>query len=212
MSADETMTPEKKWKAGPITVDGQFKFLIACIRHGVNGKIDWEEVAKECSIVTKGAAAKRYERLMKAHDISPQAPREASTASPKRQTGKAKETKPTTMKRKAAESDAAEDNEAPASGTKKKFKKNPMSEEMVIKSEEDKEESSGGSSPPQLDGPSDGAVDIDYGRTDFTSTGRQTKVLPFEIENLSSLDKFLEFQRRTPSSYFRPQEDVNLVD
>lgn len=116
------------------------------------------------------------------------------------------------MKRKAAESDAAEDNEAVASGTKKKFKKNPMSEEMVIKSEEDKEESSGGSSPPQLDGPSDGAVDIDYGRTAFTSTGRQTKVLPFEIENLSSLDKFLEFQRRTPSSYFRLQENVSIVD
>lgn len=35
MSADETTSTEKKGKAG----DEQFKFLIACIRHGVNGKV-----------------------------------------------------------------------------------------------------------------------------------------------------------------------------
>ncbi|MCJ1478300.1 hypothetical protein MMC13_006977 [Lambiella insularis] len=49
--------------------DDQFKFLISCIRWSNNGKIDFTEVAKECSVVTKGAAAKRYERLMKAHGI-----------------------------------------------------------------------------------------------------------------------------------------------
>ncbi|CAO1602227.1 hypothetical protein XANCAGTX0491_005855 [Xanthoria calcicola] len=156
MSADETTSTEKKGKAG----DEQFKFLIACIRHGVNGKIDWEEVAKECSIVSKGAAAKRYERLMKAHDISPQAAREASTATPKLQTGKAKETKTTPKKRKAADSDATEDAGAPnsetfAAATKKKSKKTPMSEKTVIKAEEDKEGTSGGSLQPQLDGPPD---------------------------------------------------------
>ncbi|KAI9825231.1 MAG: hypothetical protein M1832_001265 [Thelocarpon impressellum] len=57
----------------------QFKFLISCIRHANNSKVDFAEVAKECGIVTKGAAntislcarAKRYERMMKAHGIAP---------------------------------------------------------------------------------------------------------------------------------------------
>lgn len=52
-----------------LDVDSQFKFLIVCIKHSTAGKIDFTEVAKECEIVSKGAAAKRYERLMKAHGI-----------------------------------------------------------------------------------------------------------------------------------------------
>ncbi|KAI1210580.1 uncharacterized protein F4807DRAFT_466961 [Annulohypoxylon truncatum] len=53
----------------PLDTDSQFKFLIACIKHSTAGKVDFNEVAKELSIITKGAAAKRYERLMKAHGI-----------------------------------------------------------------------------------------------------------------------------------------------
>ncbi|KAI1149615.1 hypothetical protein F4825DRAFT_464001 [Nemania diffusa] len=56
--------------AGPDT-DSQFRFLISCIRNSTAGKVDFEEVRKECDIISKGAAAKRYERLMKAHNISP---------------------------------------------------------------------------------------------------------------------------------------------
>ncbi|KAE8356631.1 hypothetical protein BDV28DRAFT_144956 [Aspergillus coremiiformis] len=48
-----------------ITDTEQLEFLLSCIRHSNNGKVDFEEVAKECDIVTKGAAAKRYERLVK---------------------------------------------------------------------------------------------------------------------------------------------------
>ncbi|KAI1084489.1 hypothetical protein F5B20DRAFT_568404 [Whalleya microplaca] len=55
----------------PLDTESQFKFLIACIKHSTAGKVDFGEVAKECEIVTKGAAAKRYERLMKAHGIAP---------------------------------------------------------------------------------------------------------------------------------------------
>ncbi|KAI0378363.1 hypothetical protein F5Y04DRAFT_283877 [Hypomontagnella monticulosa] len=51
-------------------IDSQFKFLIVCIKHSTGGRIDFVEVAKECDIVSKGAAAKRYERLMKAHGIT----------------------------------------------------------------------------------------------------------------------------------------------
>ncbi|KAI1780536.1 hypothetical protein F4818DRAFT_435739 [Hypoxylon cercidicola] len=53
-----------------LDTDSQFKFLIVCIKHSTAGRVDFVEVAKECDIVSKGAAAKRYERLMKAHGIT----------------------------------------------------------------------------------------------------------------------------------------------
>ncbi|KAL8920983.1 MAG: hypothetical protein Q9172_004270 [Xanthocarpia lactea] len=165
MSGDNTNATDKKVKAkaGALGVDDQFKFLIACIRHGVNGKINFEEVAKECSIVTKGAAAKRYERLMKAHDISlqgPPNPRDASAASPtKGKTGTAKDANAAAKKRKATESDAAptcdEDDEQPTPAAKKKAKKAPKAKDTVVKSEED--ESPEASPVPQHDGSFDDA-------------------------------------------------------
>ncbi|KAJ8132781.1 hypothetical protein O1611_g841 [Lasiodiplodia mahajangana] len=54
--------------AGPDT-EAQFRFLISCIRNSSGGKVDFEAVRLECNVVSKGAAAKRYERLMKAHNI-----------------------------------------------------------------------------------------------------------------------------------------------
>ncbi|KAK0740659.1 hypothetical protein B0T18DRAFT_431931 [Schizothecium vesticola] len=51
--------------------EAQFRFLISCIKHSVAGKVDFQAVATELEIVTKAAAAKRYERLLKAHDASP---------------------------------------------------------------------------------------------------------------------------------------------
>ncbi|KAK1832736.1 hypothetical protein QBC39DRAFT_433036 [Podospora conica] len=51
--------------------EAQFKFLISCIKHSVAGKVDFQAVATELEIVSKAAAAKRYERLLKAHDASP---------------------------------------------------------------------------------------------------------------------------------------------
>ncbi|ROW06428.1 hypothetical protein VMCG_04421 [Cytospora schulzeri] len=54
----------------PLDTEAQFKFLICCIKHTNAGKVDFGEVANELEIVSKGAAAKRYERLMKAHGIA----------------------------------------------------------------------------------------------------------------------------------------------
>ncbi|KAJ2979778.1 hypothetical protein NUW58_g7114 [Xylaria curta] len=54
---------------GNLDTEAQFRFLISCIRHSTAGKVDFEEVRKECDIISKGAAAKRYERLMKTHNI-----------------------------------------------------------------------------------------------------------------------------------------------
>ncbi|KAL8778063.1 MAG: hypothetical protein Q9213_007582 [Squamulea squamosa] len=159
MSGNETKATAKKGKAGTVAVGDQVKFLISCIHHGVNGKIDWGEVAKECSIVTKAAAAKRYERLLKANDVSahtPRNPKDAFVATTKRKTGTAKEANASAKKRKAIESDIAasddEDYEPITAGKMKKFKKDPETEAAVVKSEEGKEESPGASTVPQYDG------------------------------------------------------------
>ncbi|PGH18821.1 hypothetical protein AJ79_00234 [Helicocarpus griseus UAMH5409] len=54
-----------------VSSEEQLNFLLKCVKHSSNGKVDFTEVAKECNIVSKGAAAKRYERLMKANGINP---------------------------------------------------------------------------------------------------------------------------------------------
>ncbi|ODH27249.1 hypothetical protein ACO22_04246 [Paracoccidioides brasiliensis] len=54
-----------------VSSDEQLNFLLKCVKHSSNGKVDFAEVAAECNIVSKGAAAKRYERLMKANGINP---------------------------------------------------------------------------------------------------------------------------------------------
>ncbi|KAF3479820.1 uncharacterized protein GIQ15_06796 [Arthroderma uncinatum] len=46
-------------------------FLIKCIKHSNSGKVDFGAVAEECGIVTKGAAAKRYERILKGNGVHP---------------------------------------------------------------------------------------------------------------------------------------------
>ncbi|KAK1143419.1 hypothetical protein N8T08_006747 [Aspergillus melleus] len=63
----------------PTPAEGLVQFLLSCIRHSNNGKIDFEAVAGECNIVSKGAAAKRYERLLKANNINPSSGSLAST-------------------------------------------------------------------------------------------------------------------------------------
>ncbi|KAE9986233.1 hypothetical protein EG328_006236 [Venturia inaequalis] len=49
----------------PISADDTVKFLIACITCKEGDKIDFEKVAFECQIVSKAAASKRYERIVK---------------------------------------------------------------------------------------------------------------------------------------------------
>ncbi|PKX89758.1 uncharacterized protein P174DRAFT_378484 [Aspergillus novofumigatus IBT 16806] len=52
----------------PTNPDETVHFLLSCIRYSNSGKVDFNEVAKECNIVSRGAAAKRYERLLKAYN------------------------------------------------------------------------------------------------------------------------------------------------
>ncbi|TDZ37807.1 hypothetical protein C8035_v001118 [Colletotrichum spinosum] len=49
--------------------EGTVVFLVSCIRHSSGGKVDFESVSKECNIVSKAAAAKRFERVLKAHGM-----------------------------------------------------------------------------------------------------------------------------------------------
>ncbi|PHH65172.1 hypothetical protein CDD81_3303 [Ophiocordyceps australis] len=48
----------------------QVDFLVACIKHSNNGKPDFGAVAEELNIVSKAAAQKRYERMLKAHQVA----------------------------------------------------------------------------------------------------------------------------------------------
>ncbi|KAK0670061.1 hypothetical protein QBC41DRAFT_222705 [Cercophora samala] len=54
-----------------IDAEQHLKFLLSCIKHASAGKVNFDAVAQELGIVSKAAAAKRYERLLKAHDINP---------------------------------------------------------------------------------------------------------------------------------------------
>lgn len=142
MSEDNSKTsaPEKRGKLAS-SADEQLKFLLSCIRYSVNGKIDFGEVANECTIVSKGAAAKRYERLMKAHGIQPQSavsPRDASVASTKGKKAAAERKNNSAdkaaKKRKTIEADSAtnndEDDEEPSPLAKKSRVKKELKSEV----------------------------------------------------------------------------------
>ncbi|KAL2149485.1 hypothetical protein VTH82DRAFT_8136 [Thermothelomyces myriococcoides] len=117
--------------------EAQFKFLLCCIKHSAAGKINFENVAEELGIVSKAAAAKRYERLLKAHNISPSTPRKGAAS---------------------GDTDAAEDGEEPKTPASKKRKRagaakkdededdTPVKKERAVKDEPDakKEESEEG--------------------------------------------------------------------
>ncbi|PTB79227.1 hypothetical protein M440DRAFT_1436563 [Trichoderma longibrachiatum ATCC 18648] len=48
----------------------QVRFLVSCIGHTTNGRPDFTLVAQELGIVSKAAAQKRYERMLKANGVS----------------------------------------------------------------------------------------------------------------------------------------------
>ncbi|KAF4126439.1 hypothetical protein GMORB2_0175 [Geosmithia morbida] len=77
----------------------QVRFLVSCIRHTSNGRPEFAAVATELGIVSKGAAQKRYERMLKAHGVSNSKPAEPEPkyggetpkTSPRKRTAKAPE-------------------------------------------------------------------------------------------------------------------------
>ncbi|KAL7944407.1 hypothetical protein V8C42DRAFT_326707 [Trichoderma barbatum] len=52
----------------------QVRFLVSCIGHTTNGRPDFTLVAQELGIVSKAAAQKRYERMLKANGVNASKP------------------------------------------------------------------------------------------------------------------------------------------
>ncbi|KAI0856312.1 hypothetical protein F4860DRAFT_518930 [Xylaria cubensis] len=117
---------------GATDTESQFRFLISCIRHSTAGKVDFEEVRKECEIISKGAAAKRYERLMKAHNIAPGAiANGVKTEANEAKKPKAKPSK----KRKLEEVNEDEDDIDEPVKSEPKVKGEVKNEDAIVKSE-----------------------------------------------------------------------------
>ncbi|KAL2205301.1 hypothetical protein CC79DRAFT_1359296 [Sarocladium strictum] len=94
----------------------QVKFLVSCIGHTSNGRPDFQAVANELGIVSKAAAQKRYERMLKANGVTAKpASKDGSNSdekspktSPKRKSnGDAKPKRPAAKKVKAESSSPA---------------------------------------------------------------------------------------------------------
>ncbi|KAM0553871.1 hypothetical protein ACHAPJ_007217 [Fusarium lateritium] len=110
----------------------QVKFLVSCIGHTSNGRPDFQSVADELGIVSKAAAQKRYERMLKANGISrpgalvdsaPPAPTTPSKRKTKAEgAGSAKKRTPR-GKAKKEESDDEDDFKPKAAAKKGKVKK-----------------------------------------------------------------------------------------
>ncbi|KAI0974704.1 hypothetical protein F4678DRAFT_470087 [Xylaria arbuscula] len=113
-----------------LDTDSQFRFLIACIRHSSAGKVDFEEVRKECDIISKGAAAKRYERLMKAHGISTNGVKKEAKDS-----DNTKPAKPPVKKRKLNKVNEDEDDIDEPVKTERGIKGEVKNEDALVKSE-----------------------------------------------------------------------------
>ncbi|GIK02107.1 hypothetical protein Aspvir_006150 [Aspergillus viridinutans] len=134
----------------PTNPDETVQFLLSCIRYSNSGKVDFNEVAKECNIVSKAAAAKRYVRLIKAYneaankiETTPGSEPDAAGASPD---SSPKKTKPAKAgppnKTKAKQAGESESPSSPAKrkpagdSSKARAKKARVSKETVVESAE----------------------------------------------------------------------------
>ncbi|KXX81210.1 hypothetical protein MMYC01_201376 [Madurella mycetomatis] len=149
-----------------LDTEAQFKFLLCCIKHSTAGKVtpapfypsstathheqfqvNFNEVASELGIISKAAAAKRYERLLKSHDITVSTPRKSGkcAASGKgkdenENDSEPKEVKtPASRKRKRGQASTAakDDEDEDEYDTPVKNEKGTVKKEKGLKKEED---------------------------------------------------------------------------
>ncbi|KAK1761172.1 hypothetical protein QBC47DRAFT_397145 [Echria macrotheca] len=120
-----------------VDYESQFRFLLACIKHSANGKVNFTAVADELGIVSKAAAAKRYERLLKAHDILPSSlmgrGNEANGSAPATATPAPK--KANGRKRKAAAVEPEDDSESEEMNARAIKKEKAIKAEKGVKKE-----------------------------------------------------------------------------
>ncbi|KAF2430427.1 hypothetical protein EJ08DRAFT_660892 [Tothia fuscella] len=64
----------------PTSSEETVKFLIACIKNTESRKVDFQKVADQLDIVSKAAAAKRYERILKASEKTASEPTDHADA------------------------------------------------------------------------------------------------------------------------------------
>ncbi|EXJ61012.1 hypothetical protein A1O7_05165 [Cladophialophora yegresii CBS 114405] len=113
------------------TADDQLRFLLSCVKHSNNGRVDFVEVAKDCGVVSKGAAAKRYERLLKGNGVSPSAPNAAAAAA-------TSVAAPKPVKRRASEKSSSKKrkldrNDSPATeGDNKRLRPTPNANQETV--------------------------------------------------------------------------------
>ncbi|RSL55991.1 hypothetical protein CEP54_009091 [Fusarium duplospermum] len=127
----------------------QVKFLVSCIGHTSNGRPDFQAVADELAIVSKAAAQKRYERMLKAHGISRPgalAGGDSVPATPTKRKAKAEGAGSAKKKtaRGKAKKESDEDEEAEAK-PKPKAKRGKQSEKVKKEEDSDSGESRGSS-------------------------------------------------------------------
>ncbi|KAK3343896.1 hypothetical protein B0T25DRAFT_310976 [Lasiosphaeria hispida] len=153
--------------------EGHVRFLLTCIRAASAGKVDFQVVANELGIVSKAAAAKRYERLQKQYPPLSDAGQAGAAsgfpkAGPKTPSKKRKSNKITT--------DVDDDEPIKAEKVKKESKvtvkkdsETPVKREKRVKNEETPEEA-GIKAKPELE-----LTDYDYEDLNPFSSGS----LPF---------------------------------
>ncbi|KAJ3518987.1 hypothetical protein NM208_g14304 [Fusarium decemcellulare] len=112
----------------------QVKFLVSCIGHTTNGRPDFQAVADELAIVSKAAAQKRYERMLKAHGISRPgalAGGDSAPATPTKRKAKAEGAGSARKKtpRGKAKKESDDDEEEPKPKPKRGGKKAPVKKE-----------------------------------------------------------------------------------
>ncbi|RDW88090.1 hypothetical protein BP6252_00122 [Coleophoma cylindrospora] len=157
--------------------EDQFKFLISCIRYSNNGKVDFSQVAKECQIVSKGAAAKRYERMMRTHGIP------STTVTTKPASGRSRKNQPgdspAPKKRKGEELSEDPNNSVDDEEPLANFKQEPISvkEELKVKEEDNIQEMANFTLETNAeflsfmdDFPSYGSLDIEPTQQEYTCT------------------------------------------
>ncbi|KAK4241347.1 hypothetical protein C8A03DRAFT_30442, partial [Achaetomium macrosporum] len=121
----------------PQDIEAQFKFLLCCVKHSSAGKVNFDAVASELDIVSKAAAAKRYERLLKAHGITIATPRKGAQGNNDGGEGDT----PASRKRKRATAakreNGANNNDSDEDGTPvKKERRAAVKKERGVKKEE----------------------------------------------------------------------------
>ncbi|KAK3903355.1 hypothetical protein C8A05DRAFT_32895 [Staphylotrichum tortipilum] len=122
-----------------IDTEAQFKFLLCCIKHSAAGKVNFDNVAAELEIVSKAAAAKRYERLLKAHNITPATPRKGAAGKEEGDEGVDPGT-PVSKKRKRGGAKAAAAKKDPEAETPVKKERAVKKEAKEVKTEESSED------------------------------------------------------------------------